>query len=855
MDKWLLDRILDDLPFAYAYHQMVYDDRGMPVDYQFLEANKAFEALTGLETAKIIGRRVSEIIPGIAQDPADWIGVYAKVVQTRQSITFRQYAQALGKWYNVYAFSPLPDCFVTLFMDVSEVVEEQNELTELFNAMNDIILELDEDLTILRVLMSPDTPVPLPPERMPASLKQLTGMNALQFLESEGVDDFLQAIRQARESGKNTIYYQHMILMGEDAWYQLIIKCAHLRGQRRYIVSIINVTEQKKLEIKLRENEALFQTVFEQAPIGISITTKGQPLYSTVTSGASVNQAYLNILGRTKEELAALDWTDITHPDDLAADLALLSRLLSGQVDHYALEKRYIRPDGSPIWVNMIASTLKYEANQNLSHMCLLEDITARKSLEQSLRESERSKSVLLSHLPGLAYRCLYDEQWTMIFVSDGCLSLTGYQPESLVHNRDLSYNDLISPEYRDLLRSEWARVIEQRLDFRCEYEIITASGQKKWVLEMGQPIFSDSGRVEALEGVVFDISEQKNRELQILFMNEHDDLTKRYNLMYFDKECRRHNLEQTFPLTVVQCDVDGLRLINNAFGIEEGNALLVRVANMLAENNTRGDVLARTGDDDFSLLMPGVGVDVAEDFILRVTACIDASNDIKANLYSTSVSFGYGTRQSPTENVSVTMKAVYDSLNSQKILNAQSSHSATLTSIMAALHARSEETEEHAQRLFELSEMIGKQLGLSQKSMAQLALFSKLHDVGKIGISDSILNKPGPLTPEEWVIMKTHPEIGYRIAVSLEDIAYVAEDILSHHERWDGTGYPRGLRGENIPLPARILAIADAFDAMTKDRVYRKAMKTQDALEEIRRNIGTQFDPKIARLFLDSYR
>jgi len=850
MDENTLDIILKDLPFAYAYHRMVYDDQGNPIDYVFVEVNRAFERMTALKGESVIGRSVTEVIPNIRDDPANWIGVYGGLVRNGEPLVFKQYAKPLAKWFNVYALSAEKDHFVTLFMDITKVVEEQNEQTELFSAMNDVILELDEDFRILRVLIAPDTPIPLPREQQPVKLEALIGMNAMQFLEREGSNAFINALNRAKDTNQKVIYYQHMQLNEQDAWYQLIVKSLAMQGKHRYIISIINITEQKMLEDQLMEKEALFQAVFEQAPIGISITKKDENLHAHISNGTNVNQAYVDILGRSREELSSLHWTDITHPDDLITDAEQLRQLLSGQVDHYRMEKRYFKPDGSTIWVNFMASTLRNPVNQSSSYLCLLEDITKRKILELSLRESERSKSVLLAHIPGLAYRCLNDPQWTMKFVSDGCLALTGYQAESLLDNRDMSYNDLIAPAYRATAYEKWQQVIAERGNFRLEYEIITANGEMKWVLEMGQPVFDSFGQLEALEGVVFDISEQKQREQQLLFMSEHDETTRLYNLMYFDKLCRRYNLEHTYPLSVVQCDVDGLRLINNAFGMDDGNALLVRIANLLAHNSMDNATLARTGDDDFSIIMPNTSVEAAEAFIRKVTSDIDAENVREVSLYHVSLSFGYATRQSPDEEIGVMLKSAFSSLHNQKILHVQSSHSATLSSIMTALHARSEETEEHAQRLLELTAKIGRELNLSQKSMAELALFAKLHDIGKIGISDAILNKPGPLTEAEWMVMRQHSEIGYRIALSLEDIAHVANDILSHHERWDGTGYPHGLQGEAIPLPARILGVADAYDAMTEDRVYRKAMSKEAALSEIRNQAGKQFDPSIVQIF-----
>ncbi len=170
---------------------------------------------------------------------------------------------------------------------------------------------------------------------------------------------------------------------------------------------------------------------------------------------------------------------------------------------------------------------------------------------------------------------------------------------------------------------------------------------------------------------------------------------------------------------------------------------------------------------------------------------------------------------------------------------------------MLATLYEKSMETEEHAQRLIKYCQDIGKELKFSDKTMNELSLLAVLHDIGKVGILQSVLQKPGVLTPQEWKEMKRHPEIGYRIAQNTPELLTVSEYILSHHERWDGTGYPSGLKGEEIPLNCRILAVVDAFDAMTNDRVYRKALSRNKAIEELVSNSGTQFDPSIVDIFV----
>lgn len=604
----------------------------------------------------------------------------------------------------------------------------------------------------------------------------------------------------------------------------------------------------RNMDEKLKSSEVLFRTIFKQAPIGIAIGKED-------TLISDINPAYEKIVGRTKEELTAMSWTEYTHPDDLQKDLAFFKRFTEGDIPDYSMEKRYIRPDGSVVWVNMVIAPLEVAdaSEHSKKHLCLITDITERVRAERALKESERSKGVLLSHLPGMAYRCYYDRDWTMQFVSDGCFALTGYQSESLLYNRELSYNELIAPEHRDIIWKEWSRVIEEKRPFRYEYKIIPAGGNRKWVLEMGQAIYDDDGNVEALEGIVIDITDQKMREAQIQYMSDHDYMTGLYNRRYFEKMMAQVDAGDSLPLSIAVADINGLRLINDAFGHGEGDRVIIETAYVLRGCCRKGDVLARTGANEFSILMPNTDNKQAAEMINQLDKACDRYNKtLKNRSYDINLSIGYATKSKSVEIIEQVAKSAEDHMHNRKLLDRQGTHSTLLNSIMATMYERSQETQEHAERLSRLAKMIGNKLNLPQKSLNELELLSMLHDIGKVGIDDSILNKAGELSSEEWDVMKKHPEIGYRIAMTSPELEPIAEYILSHHERWDGTGYPRGLNGSNIPLLARILAVADAYDAMTEDRVYRKAMPVDKAVTEIRKNAGTQFDPEIARIFIE---
>jgi HD-GYP domain-containing protein (c-di-GMP phosphodiesterase class II) len=204
-------------------------------------------------------------------------------------------------------------------------------------------------------------------------------------------------------------------------------------------------------------------------------------------------------------------------------------------------------------------------------------------------------------------------------------------------------------------------------------------------------------------------------------------------------------------------------------------------------------------------------------------------------------------------EDIEQIIKIAEDFMYKRKLLEHKSSYSVIITSIKATMFERSQDTEEHAKRLIALTKEIGMKLNLSQIELDELELLATLHDIGKVGIDDKILNKPGKMTGDEWIEMKKHPEIGYRIAMSVPELVPIAEYILSHHEHWDGNGYPQGLKGQEIPLISRVLTIVDAYDAMIQDRIYRKAMTKEAAIAEIMKNAGTQFDPNIAKIFIEN--
>lgn len=331
------------------------------------------------------------------------------------------------------------------------------------------------------------------------------------------------------------------------------------------------------------ERDQIYDALFQQAPIGITISMSKKPGQYENNDLFGANPVYMKITGRTSEELATLGWAKITHPDDIEQEMVLYNRLQAGEIDSYSYEKRMLRPDGTYVWVSIVVAPFELADHKERRYICLVQDISKRREIEKALVESERSKSVLLSHLPGLAYRCDYDQDWTMKYVSEGCYELTGYKAASLLNNREMSFNDIIMPEYRHLLRSEWEKVLTDRSPFRYEYEIVTADGDRKWVLELGEGIFNSDGEVEALEGIILDISDRKTMEIDLRYVSEHDVLTGLNNRRYLEillREELSRPVQQSSAL--VGINLSAIHLLNLSYGFQYTQNLIRKVVRFL---------------------------------------------------------------------------------------------------------------------------------------------------------------------------------------------------------------------------------------------------------------------------------
>jgi len=380
------------------------------------------------------------------------------------------------------------------------------------------------------------------------------------------------------------------------------------------------------------------------------------------------------------------------------------------------------------------------------------------------------------------------------------------------------------------------------------ERELLTADGDRIPVIKTVVPVVL-GGREYLLESFT-DITAQKLMEERLQYLSLHDPLTGFHNRMYFEQEMLRLEMEDSAPVGVIVCDVDGLKLINDSLGHKTGDSMLLAAAGVIKEI-CRDHIYARIGGDEFAVLLPNCDEAAVAEVAQAIRQAVDLYNSVHPEL-PLSLSVGHAAAAEAPVSLDELFKEADNNMYREKLHRSRSARSAIVQTLTKALEARDFITEGHAERLQNLVAALAEAAGVPAHRIDDIRLLAQFHDIGKVGIPDRILFKTGPLTPEEAAVMRRHSEIGYHIAQSSPDLAPIADWILKHHEWWNGEGYPLGLKGEEIPLECRVLAIVDAYDAMTSDRPYRKARSHEEALAELRRAAGTQFDPDLVEKFAE---
>ncbi|NLZ28329.1 MAG: PAS domain S-box protein [Firmicutes bacterium] len=599
---------------------------------------------------------------------------------------------------------------------------------------------------------------------------------------------------------------------------------------------IMDISDLKKTEEDFRSAKQWLRTIFNNVNDAIFIHDLNGRIID-------VNDKMLEMYGVDRAEaLAGRVQDEFTGSRDSEEILfRYWGEVLGGKKKFFKWKAR--RPgDGSSFDVEVLLT--KLELGDQDCIMAAVRDITAYKNAEEALRQSEERYKEILSSIEELYLEV--DLAGNITFCNEAACRMLGYPREELL---GINYRKLhLDPE--KVYRAFNLVYRTGKADKGYTMELICKDGSMIYI-ELSISLIKDKdGKFIGFRGVGRDATKRKQFEEKLKYISMHDQLTGLYNRAYMEQELRRLEKKEGQQVSIILVDLDGLKLINDTMGHKKGDELLKKCAEILKQSIRGSDILARFGGDEFAIILPRTGEQAAELVRQRVRTVIEKFNEDYPDIHL-GVSMGVATSFMDGGSLEDTFNEADDYMYQEKLYRSAEAHEKIAASILKKLDDLDYISTGHGERLEEMSIKLGAKFDLSSRQLKDLSILAHAHDVGKISVPGEILFKEKPLTDTEWKIIKAHAEKGYRIARSIPTLARVADLILRHHERWDGRGYPIGLKGNNIPIECRILSIVDAYDVMTHDRPYRKALSVEEAVAELRRCAGTQFDPVLVEEFI----
>jgi len=670
--------------------------------------------------------------------------------------------------------------------------------------------------------------------------EELMGMNNRQYSDQENAEKVFQAFNEVYRTGEPRRECDWEIIRrnGSKGCVEASISLRKdASGKPIGFRGIVrDITERKRTEELLRESEEKFQQLFDEAPVGYHA-------YDTQGRITKVNRTELEMLGYTLEEMLGQPVWKFTCDEETSRH-AVLAKIAGTTPPARSFERTYCRKDGTTFPVLIEDRALRDNEGRIIGIRSTIQDITERKQTEEALRESEEKFRQIAENIREVFY---ISEQGIARYVSPAYMEIWGRTPQSL-YEEPKSIFDTVHPEDRDRVKKSFRKKSQGEVEE--VYRIVRPDGSIRWIKDRSFPIYDDSGKTHRFVGIAADITDSKLGEEKLKYISLHDSLTGLYNRIYFEEEMSRIERGRYDTVGILSCDVDGLKLVNDTSGHDQGDHLLIAAARVIRECFREGDLVARIGGDEFSVLLPDTTEPAVENACQRIQEAVASYNATNTEL-PLSISVGFAINDGAYRNLKDLFKEADNHMYRKKLYGTKSVRSTIVKTLINTLKARDRTTENHIIRLEKLLASIAAFIGLPESTKSDLSLLAKFHDIGKVGIADSILFKEGPLTSEEWTEMKRHCEIGYRIALSAPELVPIADWILKHHEWWNGQGYPLNIEGEEIPIECRLLAIADTYEALTSACLYRKTFSHREAVAELKSYSGKQFDPKLLEKFL----
>jgi len=588
--------------------------------------------------------------------------------------------------------------------------------------------------------------------------------------------------------------------------------------------------DKKKDELKTIEMKERLENIIKGTNVGTwELNVK--------TGESIVNKRWAEMLGYKLEEILPASREkreSLIHPDDLGKLQREFQKALNKEIEYYDIELRKRHKNGNWIWINARAKVTKWsEDGSPLVVSGALTDITEKIKYENKIINQRDYLFKIFNSMSQYVIATGLD--YKIQFMNEKAIRDFGNIKGKICFKELGKDKPCQGCRLKVLENMSNGETVEYLVNaFDKDLEVRASKLENK------------DGSISILE-VIEDITEKKERQREIEYLNLHDHLTGIYNRRFFEKEINRLDIDKNLPISIITLDVNGLKLINDTFGHSKGDQILIKIAKVMKNSVESNEIVARIGGDEFSLILPKCSENKASEIADRIKENIDKESEKGVPF---SLAIGFHTKEKPEEEISEVLKKAESKMYTNKLFSEKSKKREIILTMLSTLHEKHLREEEHSIRVSQLAYELGKAIQMKGDRLNMLKTAGLLHDIGKIGIDYSIIEKTGRLTEEEYEEIKKHPEIGYRILKTSIEYEGIAKLVLFHHEKLDGTGYPKGIKGEEIPLESKIISIVDAFDAMISARPYKTKMIIKDAVDELKRCSGSQFDPVLVEVF-----
>lgn len=473
----------------------------------------------------------------------------------------------------------------------------------------------------------------------------------------------------------------------------------------------------------------------------------------------------------------------------------------------------------------------------------------ALKKINLKLEQSQDELQLILDSAAEAIYGL--DLNGNCTFCNKSCIKLLGYNDQSELLGKNMHWQIHHSKRDGSYFPPDECRIFRAFLNgegAHVDDEVFWRADGSSFDAEYHSYPQEKNGEIVGAVVTFTDISERKRREAEIEHLSCYDILTNLLNRRCFDESRKNVDKPENLPLSVIFADINGLKMTNDIFGHAAGDELIKKSSEILQQVCRQNDIVARIGGDEFVIMLPNTSKENSERILERIKS---GFADAHVAAIKCSISLGLDIKHSPEQSLDEVIANAENAMYKDKTINRKFINKDIIDTIIQTLHSRNPEEKRHSIDVRDLCSSVGTALHLSENKISKLKRAAYLHDIGKIVLDEHILTKVS-LTEEEFEKMQQHSAVGYRILNLFDDTLDLAEYVYGHHEKWDGSGYPRGLKGEQIPLLSRIISVAEAYDRVLNRGELPFNDRKAAALNVIKSGAGTQFDPQIVEVLIN---